>query len=214
MPNTTDEQLHAAWRRGDRSAGARLIDRYIVPMKRFFANKVGELHDMEDLVATTFERCARGLDAFHGSSSFRTYLYGIAKNVLREYVRKKTRREGELDFEEVAARDLGPSPSAVLVEKAEQRLLLEALRVIPLDYQIVLEMAFFENRTAADISKTLDLPMGTVSSRIRRGKMRLQEALEEIADSAESLNSTMHGLDGWVKSIQERLAEKLEAVGA
>lgn len=81
---TSDAALYAAWADGERRAGERLIDRHLVAVARFFANKTGASADADDLVATTFERVADKLGRWERRSSFRTYLMGIAINVWRE----------------------------------------------------------------------------------------------------------------------------------
>jgi RNA polymerase sigma factor (sigma-70 family) len=200
-----DSKLYARWATGDREAGGHLIDRYLGQLGRFFSNKVVASPDTEDLVALTFEVCAKNLGKFRGESSFRTYLYGIARNVLRDYVKKRGRRPSEVDFRVTRVVDLGPSPSVILGERKEQALLLAAMRAIPLELQIVLELSFFEEMTQAQIAEVLDLPPGTVASRIRRGKTLLFEQIEALADTPQLLESTMHGLRDWARSIREHL---------
>jgi RNA polymerase sigma-70 factor (ECF subfamily) len=202
----TDEALYAAWADGDAAAGSRLVDRYLERIGRFFANKVLDGADTEDLVGETFELCARSLGRFRGDSSFRTYLFGIAKNVLRDYIKKRGRRPGDVDFRVTAIGDLGPSPSVIVGERREQGLLLEALRRIPLELQIVIELSFFEEMSQAEIAALLELPPGTVASRIRRGKEQLFARIEALADSPGLLESTLGGLRGWAAAIQAQLA--------
>lgn len=210
-PGPTDEELHRRWRDGDQRAGRRLVDRYFRQMHRFFANKVIDATDVEDLAVETFERCVRALDSYRGDAKFRTFLYGIARNVLREYFRQRVRREGEVDVEDVAVRDMAPSPSTLLGELAEQRLLLEALRSIPLKYQITLELKFFENRTADQIAQIQDRPVGTINTWIRTGKLQLLAAMERLAESSAVLHSTTQDLEGWAASIRALLADEPES---
>lgn len=205
--DTPDEELYAAWERGDKPSAEALIDRHLRSIGRFFVNKVTDAPDAEDLASRVFEVVARNLGAFERNSSFRTYLFGIARNVLREYIRYKRRRPGEVDFRVTAVRDLGPSPSAIVAERKDQLLLLQALRAIPLAYQTVIELSYFENLTQAEIAKLLAVPPGTVASRIRRGKKMLDEKMEELAESQDVLESTRHGLQDWADSVRKQLAE-------
>ena len=122
----TDEELHAGWADGDRRSAERLVDRYLPAMKRFFANKVAEAQDVEDCVGTTFERVAMGLKQFRGESSFRTYLYGTGRNVLREYIRARMRRKGEIDLD--SADDKERDDAKREQDAEEFKLLLDALR--------------------------------------------------------------------------------------
>jgi RNA polymerase sigma-70 factor (ECF subfamily) len=196
-----DIELYRRWAAGDRRAGGRLVDRHIDSIGRFFTNKVADPSDTEDLVALTFERCSRSLGTFKGDSSFRTYLFGIARNQLREYLRRKSRRPDDVDFHVTRLADIAPSPSVIVGERKEQGLLLTALRSIPIELQMVIELSFFENMTQREIAEVLDVPPGTVASRIRRGKEALFVRMKEIAQSPELLESTMHGLERWVEEI-------------
>ena len=205
----TDDELYAAWEAGDRDAGSRLVDRHLEGVGRFFANKVANPADTEELVGETFEVCAKTLGRFGRNSAFRTYLFGIARNVLRDYIKKKGRRpkEGDVDFHVTSIRDLAPSASVIVGEHKEQALLLEALRAIPLAYQMVIELSFFEGMTQAEIGQVLQMPPGTVASRIRKGKSLLFAQIERLADSPGVLESTMHGLADWAASIQAQLRD-------
>lgn len=204
----SDETLYERWEAGDREAGSRLVDRHLEAIGRFFANKVTNLADTEELVGETFETCAKCLGRFEHGSTFRTYLFGIARNVLRDYIKKKGRRPSDVDFHVTSLRDLGPSPSVVLGEHKEQVLLLEALRAIPLAYQMVIELSFFEEMTQAEIATVLELPPGTVASRIRRGKALLFAQIESLADSPGVLQSTMHGLERWAETLRAQLSDE------
>lgn len=198
-----DAELLDRWRAGDKSAGAELFDRHYQALLRFFRNKVDDGYD--DLVQGTFLACVEGRERFRGDCSFRTYLYAVARNVLHKHYRTLRRRAEPIehvDFEVTAMRDLVPGPSSVVAAKAEQRLLLEALRRIPLDHQVVLELYFWEPLRAREIAHVLDVPVGTVRTRIRRAKQLLAEELERLAESREQLDSTLTRLDDWARSVR------------
>lgn len=204
----TDEELYAAWTAGDRNAGSRLVDRYLRPISRFFANKVWDGDDAEELVGSTFEACARTLGKFRGECSFRTWLFGIAHNVMRNHARKRRPGAVELDLESSAVRDLGPSPRTHVAKRREHTLLLEALRAIPFDHQVVLELAYFEGMSRTDIAAVLGLPAGTVASRMRRADELLRAALASLAQDERQLRSTSDGLAAWAQELRERLGRQ------
>jgi RNA polymerase sigma-70 factor (ECF subfamily) len=93
-----------------------------------------------------------------------------------------------------------------MVEHAEQRLLLEGLRRIPLDYQVALELYHWEGMTGPELAEALDIPEATVRSRLRRGVERLRERMQEIAESGEQLKSTLANLDNWAESLRDRVS--------
>ncbi len=207
MSGLDDKELYRLWAEGDRKQGEALIDRHLLYIGRFFANKVADAADTEDLVGQTFEIVAKNLGAYRGDSSFRTFLFGIARNVLRDYIKKKRRQPGDVDFEVTRIADIGPSPSVIVAERKEQTLLLQALRTITLSYQIVLELSFFENMTQAEIAVQLGIAPGTVASRIRRGKQQLYQQLELLTGSREILESTKSSIEDWAESIRALLNE-------
>lgn len=205
----TDAQLVARWRRGDASAGEALFERYYDGVARFFYNKVGE--HSADLIQKTFLACVEGLSRMREDARFRNYLFGIAHNLLRKFYRQKARSGHALNFEEISVQDLSPSPSSVLAVNQEQRLLLEALRRTPLDYQVVLELFYWEELSVADIASILAIPLGTAKTRLRRGRQLVEKALAELAESPEILASTLSDLEGWARELRTELAAAARA---
>lgn len=199
----SDEELVAAWRRGDQRAGEQLFERYYDSIARFFYNKVGDR--ASDLLQKTFLACVESLDRIRDDTRFRSYLFGIAHNLLRKHYRTKSRKGPELDFEKVTVHDLSPSPSKAIAARQEQRLLLEALRHIPLDYQVVIELFYWENATAGEIAEITGAPLGTVKTRIRRGRQLVEDALARLAGSGELLQSTVSNLEGWARALRDKL---------
>jgi len=205
MTPETDTELLEAWRAGDRVAGRQLVDRHLPAIGRFFANKVTAEHDAEDLVSATFERLAKALERYRGNASVRTYLFSIAHNVLREYIRDRQRKVGRLDTE-VSILDLGPSPSAALARHRDEQRLLHALRALPIAHQIVLELSFFEELSRSEIAEITGLPEGTVASRLRKARELLEGHLTELADSGDRI-ATDGDLAQWAQRVREALAE-------
>jgi RNA polymerase sigma-70 factor (ECF subfamily) len=197
----SDLELYRAWEEGDRHAGTRLIDRHLGIVTRFFANKTVHA-DVEELVATTFERCAQSLGRWRADASFGAYLLGIAWNILRDTLRRRRPHE-PLSSLSIAAID--PSPSAVVAHRVEQRLLLAGLRAIPIEYQVALELHYFEDLSRDDAAAAVGVPPGTLASRIRRGRELLAKAVEDLAPATADAAETMHGLDAWVADIRSHL---------
>src|SRR5690606_25043605 len=102
-----------------------------------------------------------GRERFRGQSSFRTYLFGVAHNVLRSHLRGRKREADRLDFGVTSVFDLGLSPTVLIAARREQTLVLQALRRIPLEHQIVLELYYWESMTAKELGEILDVPEGT-----------------------------------------------------
>jgi RNA polymerase sigma-70 factor (ECF subfamily) len=199
----TDAELLAAWRAGDRKAGEELFERHFDAIARFFRNKVE--HGIDDLIQRTFLACVETRDRFRGDSSFRTYLFAVAHNVLGKHFRSKRRQGDRVDFGVTSAYDLSPSPSVIVAQHREQRLLLEALRRIPLDHQVVLELYYWERLPAVEVAQIVGVPEGTARTRIRRAKQLLEEQMRAVAEAGDPLQSTLVDLEKWAASLRERL---------
>ncbi|MEZ4454623.1 MAG: sigma-70 family RNA polymerase sigma factor [Nannocystaceae bacterium] len=207
----TDFDLLDAWRSGDRNAGNVLFERHFEAICRFFANKVND--NVDDLIQKTFLGCIEGRDRFRKQASFRTYLFAVAHNVLRAHFRDlrrlHTSQSGsdpdDPDFSTTSLDDLAPSPSSVLAIHEEQRLLLEALRRIPLESQVVLELFYWEDMAASDLAQILGIPEGTARSRIRRARDLLNHRMHVLARSPSLLRTTMGDFEHWVRSLREQL---------
>lgn len=205
MDRLSDEELYRLWAEGDRRAGGDLVDRHVPGISRFLANKVWRMDDVEDLIGRTFELCARELGRFRGDGTFRAYLFGIAHNVLRRYLRDREAPADAWGELESQVFDGGPSPSAVIGHRHEQRLLLRALRALPLDLQLVLELGFFEELSRSEIARVLGIPEGTVASRLRRAQEELGAAIAGLADSPALAESTLNGIGAWARRLRDQL---------
>jgi predicted RNA polymerase sigma factor len=88
--------------------------------------------------------------------------------------------------------------------------LLQALRRIPMDHQIVLELYYWERMTAAEVARVLDVPEGTARTRIRRAKQLLEEQMARLVADKQLLESTLVNLDAWAASLRDLLLEDPE----
>lgn len=172
-----DLTLLALWRSGDNEAGGVLVRRYFAALHRFFALKTAG--QGEDLIQQTFMACVEAKHAFRGESSFRAYLFGLARYQLLTHYRKVYRRP-EVELTTTSLQRLSYSPSATLSRRDEQRHLYRALESIPLDQQIALELTYWEGLAAIEIAHVLGIPENTVYSRLRRAKENLRDALEQL----------------------------------
>ncbi len=207
-----DLELLEAWRGGDRHAGEQLFERHFDAVARFFRNKVNS--GIDDLIQRTFLACVEGKDRFRGEASFRTFLFAVAHNVLGKHYRSKRRHGDRIDFGVTSVHDLAPSPSVVIAKHHEHRVLLQALRRIPLEHQIVLELYYWERQTAAEVAQVLDVPEGTARTRIRRAKQLLEEQMKRLVADKALLESTLVNLDSWAASLRDLLLEEPEPDGA
>ena len=200
-PVISDDDLLEAWRGGDQRAGKQLFARHYAAIDRFFRNKVGD--DCSDLAQKTFLGCLESVDRYRNEHNFRSWLFAIAYRQLCKHHRARANERARFDFGTVSVHDLDPSPSLVVAQSEEQRLLLEALRQIPIDMQVVLELHYWERMSDTEIARALDLAHGTIKSRIRRARQLLTEQLAELSTSPAQLQSTLGNLEGWAAQLRD-----------
>ncbi|MEX1365946.1 MAG: sigma-70 family RNA polymerase sigma factor [Nannocystaceae bacterium] len=154
-------------------------------------------------VQATFTACLEKVDQLRDAASFRSFLFGVARFELLHHYRRKSARETDLDTAQHSVCDLDPSPSRIVAKRQEQRLLLEGLRRIPLDLQIVLELAYWEQLSSPEIAEVIGIPVGTVKSRVRRARQRLDTELAALAESSQLLQSTVANLERWAAGLRD-----------
>lgn len=202
----TDFELVEAWQQGDADAGDRLVRRHFRSVFRFFVGKLPDA-DIEDLTQRTFMACAARRTSVDASRSFRAYLFGIARNELLMVRRTDRRREARHDAFAHQPQSHRTSPSAKVVVGEEERLMVRALRRLPVDHQIALEMHYFEELSYPEIAQILEVPVGTAKSRMSRAKDALRDQIAELSASPELVRSTVGDLDGWARSLRARMLD-------
>lgn len=134
MNDDRDNELFAAWRRGNKKAGDALFMRHFDDLNGFFHNKVGEA---VDLLQQTWAKLVQNADNLTGKS-FRGYLFGIARHVLMDHLRLKYRRGlGHVtpdDLPEPSLEDLGVSPLAAMAERQRGGLIRKSAPQDPAGY--------------------------------------------------------------------------------
>lgn len=193
-----DRELLARWRDGDNRAGNRLFDRHFRALLRFFRNKVDT--DVEDRIQETLIACVRGRDRLRDDSSFRAYLFATAKFVLYEHLRQRQRGRA-VDVDEESLADLVPGLSTAFAKHREQQVLLQALRMLPVEFQVTLELYYWEGLSGPELAAALGVPEATVRSRIKRGSEKLRAHVEKLASSPELVASTMNGVEQWLGKL-------------
>jgi RNA polymerase sigma-70 factor (ECF subfamily) len=173
-----DLELLAIWAGGDGEAGNQLIERHFAVVYRFFRNKVLDA-DIEDLAQQTFLACLEGRARFGARSSLVTFLLGIARNQLFNYYRR--RRRESVGGPVSSLLDLATSPTGAVARLEDARLLIEALLQVPLDVQVILELAYVEGMAGNEIAEVLGIAAGAVHTRLHRARESLRESLRTLA---------------------------------
>jgi RNA polymerase sigma factor (sigma-70 family) len=206
-----DLALLERWRAGDGAAGNDLFRRHFEALYRFFEHKTdGEI---DDLVQETFLACLRGRDVFRRHSSFRTYLFAIARNHLFGYWRRRKAGPSPLDFENVSVAALSTSIDTRLSRKQDRAALLAALRALPLDQQLLLEMFYWEELERDQLAEVFEVAAATIGSRLFRARQALHDSLTAItADPAVAPVTGEHpgDFDNWARALGRNDREPVE----
>ena len=199
-PNDFD--LLTAWTDGDQRAGQQLARRYLPLLYRFFRTKLDR--GVADAVQQTLLAAVSKRDTIRDGQRFRAYLLGVARNeLLMIYRSRRTGPERAGDDRSLAAS--GPTATGLLANKREQRLLLGALRELPTDMQIALELYYWEDLSTLEIAQILGVAPGTIKSRLFRAREQLRERIAAQAPDEALVRSTLADLDGWAASLRRRL---------
>lgn len=194
-----DFGLLEAWRAGDEKAGNTLFRRHFRTLFRFFSTKLDGAVD--DLVQDTMLGCVKGRDRFRHDATFKTYLLRVARNRLFSHYKK---RERGFDPMESSAVDGGASPSSAMAGDEERARLLAALRRIPLEFQVTLELYYWEGLKGPALAEVLDISDHTVRSRLSRARAKLREELATLARTATADLETRDrdgDFDAWAEKL-------------
>jgi RNA polymerase sigma-70 factor (ECF subfamily) len=199
----SDGELLERWRGGDSESGEQLFERYYDTVERFFLNKASSA--VPDLVQDTFMRCVESRERIRDNDQFRVYLFGIAYHVLSAHLRERYRGGPAIDLSEISICDLDPGPGSLVARRREHRLLIEGLRQIPVDDQVILELHYWEQLTTSEMADVLGIPIGTARGRLQRARDRLEQMMQRLVESPQELASTLAQLDDWAAECRAQL---------
>lgn len=192
-----DVELLERWRAGDRTAGESLVTRHFAALRRFFGNKTSR--DPDDLTQTTFLRCVEQRETFAGRGTFRAFLFGVARNVLYEHYRAVYRTD--VDPAETSVADLDPTPSRLVSDVQWHRQLFDALRALPAEMQVLLELHYWEGLSTAELGEVFGSPQGTIKSRLHAARAELRERCRRRGvDLGVGLQAS---IPGWARDLAD-----------
>jgi RNA polymerase sigma factor (sigma-70 family) len=175
QPDDTTERLLLRWRSGSRDAGSRLLSRYVPELTGFFGRRSSG--NAEELVQRTLLACTQSVERFEGRSTFRTYLFGIARN---QYLMSRRAEAFSARESVTVATEPEDGPSQLAAVRQEHVCLVLALRHVEPEYSIVLRKFYWAERSLEEIAAELGIPIGTVKSRLARGRASLKAKLATI----------------------------------
>ena len=194
LASQEDLALLEGLRTGVQSAYESLIQRFEHPVYSIVSRLLNQPSDAPDVVQDVFVKIFRNVDHFRGESSLKTWVYRIAVNEARNQRRWFGRhRRQEVDLEPAtpeahSLRDIlpdpGPSPFDLALDLETQTLIEEALAAVPGSYRTALVLREVEGLPYDEIASILGISLGTVKSRILRGREALRCAIAEKMEPA------------------------------
>ena len=174
-----DEQLAAGVQRGNQSDMQALVERYYEPLLRFcFWLSGGSQAQAEDMVQESFLRMMRGISGYDPARPFKPWLYTIARRVAYNLVaRAEMRRTVGLE-EDADLPDGGQQPEEWVLTNEARGSALAALRRLPARQREAILLFYYENLSQKEIAEILNVPVGTVKSRLSLGLKQLRVWVE------------------------------------
>jgi RNA polymerase sigma-70 factor (ECF subfamily) len=192
VENLYEAMLLARLRAHELAAFDELVSHFERPVYSICFRLLGDAEDARDAAQETFLKIYRGLNSFRGESGLKTWIYRIAINQAMNQQRWwKRRRRDETMSLELSRNDseitLGhslegtnASPEELAIESERERRLMRALAEIKTEYRVALMLREIEELSYEEIAETLEISIGTVKSRIARGREELRRRLKEV----------------------------------
>lgn len=179
----TDEDLIARFQEGDLYAFDQIVNRYKDQLVNFAYRFLGDKEDAEDITQETFLRVYKKKNAYKNVAKFSTWIYTIAGNLAKTELRRRKRKKlmslTNLGFEdkdfEIKSED--PRPDEALDKVVKNDLIQSAIDSLPEKFKEVIIFRDIQELSYEEISKIVKIPLGTVKSRVNRGRLKLQELL-------------------------------------
>jgi len=194
MTSCTDEQLMTSLvEQGDLNAFEELLNRYEKPLFNYILKYISDFQMAQDLFQETFYLIFKNRKSFNSDLRFSTWAYRIATNVCIDELRKK-RRELEVPLEEnklahesslqFTDRGVNPNPfdsslEERLIKKDLEEKIKDLVNSLPEKLKAVFILSEYQELPCREIAKILEIPVGTVKSRLHHGFKRLVELIEK-----------------------------------
>jgi RNA polymerase sigma-70 factor (ECF subfamily) len=194
-PRAVSQEEHAAAENelvqaalsGDGAAFGQLIRKHQKRLFRFIYGLTGSFDQTEDIVQEAFVKAYEAIDTFQSGRRFYPWLATIARNLAFNLLGREERKES---LDSIAEKGFDPQSSGLnpleqLLDTEGQKRFYEALRKLPDKYRTVFVLRQFEDMDYGQIARYLEIPPGTVDSRLYRARQMLTEALQDLLGDSE-----------------------------
>ncbi|AWI10962.1 MAG: RNA polymerase sigma factor SigW [Caldibacillus thermoamylovorans] len=175
-------------RKGDQNAFGEIVELYKDKVFQLCFRMLGNSHEAEDISQEAFMRAYINIERYNIDRKFSTWLYRIATNLCIDRIRKKkpdyyldaevAGTEGLTLYSQIPASQLAPDEEVSKIEL--QEIIQNEILKLPEKYRAVIVLRYIEELPLLEISKILDLPIGTIKTRIHRGREALRKQLRHI----------------------------------
>jgi len=182
----TDEELIARFQEGDEQAYVELVNRFRNRLMSFIYRYVNDMEQAEDIVQDALLKLYTHKHYYKNIAKFSTWIYTIAANLAKTELRKKKSRKvtylsqmgpEERDYELPAVE---PDTDELAQSEYIENKIQAAIQKLPLHFRTVTILRDIQELSYEEISKIVDVPLGTVKSRINRARIQLQKELKDL----------------------------------
>ena len=182
----SDEQLMSLFQGGDENAYIELVNRYKDKLINFIFNYLGDFESSEDVVQETMIKLYQKKHYYKEIAKFSTWLYTIAKNLANTELRKRKQRKTTLlsqfskDDKTYELPSNDPEPGQEIQTDIVNKIIRDAVDQLSEKFKIVIVLRDIQGLSYEDISEIINVPIGTVKSRINRARLQLQIELKHL----------------------------------
>jgi len=182
----TDEELIARFQDGDEQAYVELVNRYRNRLMTFVYRFVNDMEKAEDIVQDTLMKLYTHRHYYRNIAKFSTWIYTIAGNFAKTELRRKKRHKvtnlSQMGFDdrEYQLPSVEPETGETAQGHFAEKKIQMAIQELPLHFRTVVILRDIQELSYEEISKIVDVPLGTVKSRINRARLQLQQSLKEF----------------------------------
>lgn len=172
---------------GNEEALIALYNRYLNPIYRYVFSKVGNVQETEDITSEVFLKMVRNLRNFRGESSFKNWLYKIAKNTLADYWRLHYKKstvsiEEFLEIDLIGKSNPGDEEDIEKEMFKKEQTVNNILNLLPESYRLILDLRFLKSYSLKDIAKELNISISNVKVLQYRALKKAYELTKELAN--------------------------------
>ena len=191
MEQSTESELVALARKGDKHAFGQLVERYTQMVKRIVIGKIANEEIARELVQETFLHAYLSLNHLRDDTRFKSWLYGIALNVCRNYLREQKTpvlsledMMGGMYYDALNALAMMEDPQTLVEERELQRFVFDAVQSLSPKDREVTHLFYYEEMSLREIATTLDISVVAVKGRLHRARNQLRELLSVLYTQA------------------------------